>query len=180
MFSKLVISKNLFDPKIDFYINNNLVYQGVKKKSEYIINLLVDSKFMKLEKKTSWFKTSYNIHLPNAEVINVKSFGGFKLNYECIYKNQTFYMYGHKGLKTSIFCNKTQIGYIEKCEKSYSGSTSFEIVTNNDFNTMFMCSFSLIIYDDNFSQAGEINDVNIDFGNIGPEEFKFNENWKPM
>ncbi len=37
MFSKLIVSKNLFDTKIHFYVNNNLVCQGVKKKSEYII-----------------------------------------------------------------------------------------------------------------------------------------------
>jgi hypothetical protein len=180
MISKLIVTKKLFEIKIDFFVNNTIVYQGVKKKSVYIINILVDSTLMKVEKKAKWFKTNYSIDMPNSEVINVKSFGGLKINYECNYKNQNYFMYGHKGLKTSIFFDKTQIGYIEKCKKSYSGKTVFDIVTNDDVNPLFICSLSLIIYDDNFSVSDETNDINFDFGNIGPEEFKFNENWKPI
>jgi uncharacterized protein YxjI len=179
MIGKLTVDKVLFNVDIGFYINNNLIYKGIKKKSVFIINSPVGLEEMRIEKRTRWFKSIYTIYLTNGESAEVKKTGGLKINYECVYRNQSYYLYGHKGLKTSIFLNQSQIGYIEKAKKAYSGRKNYEVVMNSGINTLLICGFALIINDDDFSGTDDANSISYDLGNFGPEEFPFNENWKP-
>jgi len=172
MIGKLIITDTTSYEKFNFIVNN-YSYNGERKRSAFIVN---DGS--KLSVKKGWFKSSYDISFSNGETAHIKSIRGFKEKYECSYLSKTYFLYAHKGLNISIFLGKSQIGFIKMPNKYVKNSYVLEFSANDDINTILLLFFCLVIYD-NKSISTDQNNVNFDFGNLGPEEFAFDESWKP-
>jgi hypothetical protein len=172
MIGKLTITDTTRNEKFHF-ITNGYSCNGERKKSEFIVD---DGN--KMSVKRSWFKSSYEMIFSNGKTAHLKPIGGFKENYECSYLDKNYFLYVHKGLNISIFNDKFQIGFIKKPKKIFKNSYDLEFSANDDVNGPLLLFFCLVVYY-NQSKSSEQSSVTFDFGNIGPEEFAFNESWKP-
>ncbi len=129
---------------------------------------------------TGWFKKLFHIALAGSDTVaTMKSTGGMKVNYDCEYGKDRYCLFGHKGLLTSIFLNKMQIGFIKEEAKSGKGKINFEIVLNSNVDLTLVCCIVGVFIKTTVSYNAEQANVNYNWGNIGPEEFKFDESWEP-
>ncbi|NOT91142.1 hypothetical protein [Ferruginibacter sp.] len=147
-------------------------------KKSIIINTATGS--VTILKKTGWFKTKYEINFPDGKAGIFEGFGGLKSNYVLTFENEKYFLYGHKGLLTSIFFNKNQIGYIEQEKKAIKGTTKYKLIANKDIDFLICWCLILMLHNTSNSSSELPNDIDYDLGNIGPEEFGFNYDWKPI
>lgn len=175
------ISINSRSNNYEFVTDSNLYYtaseSGTFKKS-IIISTGLGS--VTILKKSGWFKTKYEISFPDGKAGIFEGFGGLKSNYVLSIENEKYFLYGHKGLVTSIFYKKNQIGYIEEEKKAIKGTTTYKLVANRDIDFLICWCLILMLHNTTNSSSDLSNDVDYNFGNIGPEEFGFNVDWKPI
>jgi hypothetical protein len=178
----LIIKPSEYYYRFEFIIDGTVKYIANKKrtfKTVFSVQNSMETEVVQISKITKWFKTKYVIRFSETNFAIIESTGGFKSNYICNYGNQNYYLYKHKGLVTSIFLNQIQIGYIEEEKVSQRRIINFNIVTNKDSNLLLICCLGLFIFEKSNYSGQELNNKNYNFGNIGPEEFKFNKTWKP-
>jgi hypothetical protein len=180
MVCKMTVASIGFKENFSFFENEFFKYYGSKKKNG--VYAFDNLNAISISKRKKWFKSFYDIFLAKDDIAQVKTFGGLKANYECNYQGSNYFLYVHKGLATSIFLHDRQIGYIKKNKKNHQRTMNFEVVVNSDANMTLIFCLCLVLYMDYYavSSYDEVGDVNVDFGNIGLEEFKFDENWKPL
>jgi hypothetical protein len=175
------ISINSFKNNYEFVTDSSLRYSasksGTLKKS---IEISTGAGSVNILKKSGWFKTKYEIIFPNGKLGIFEGFGGLKSNYLLSIKNEKYFLYGHKGFVTSIFYNKNQIGYIEQEKKAIKGTTKYKLIANKDVDFLICWCLILILHNTSNSSSELPSDIQYDLGNFGPEEFKFNQNWRPM
>lgn len=180
MISFLKIEKKRFKDEINFYKNeSHSASIDNSTRFKYIIHIIGSINHIVLIKKRRWLTHYYEVVFSNNDVFEIKSFGGFKSNYVFQFNEEKYFLYVHKGLLVSIFLNTKQIGLIRKEKKAFNNQIVYEIVTNDDANLPIIYSLALMLHDSSISVFDETSDVAFDFGNIGPEEFPFDFNWKP-
>lgn len=97
--------------------------------------------------------------------------------YSCVSENMSLTLYQHRGLKYSIFQNDTQIAAITKNRVVLGKGNEYAVSMNSDADIVVIACIVLTINatQDDDNDAG----VTIDFGNVGPQERKFDESWEP-
>ena len=97
--------------------------------------------------------------------------------FSCTGQGMTFRLLQHRGLKFSIFQNDSQIAAFTKNRIVFGKGNEYSIRMNSDADLIVVLCLVLTIN----STEDDDNDatVTIDFGNIGPEERKFDEDWEP-
>jgi len=130
-----------------------------------------------INKRFSWFKAKYEITTRrdnNILPFTTKSY--WKLHYQCQCGTTHYDIYGHRGLKYSIYKNDIQIAWWGKKAVTWFAGDNYKIIADKDCDIELIVSFCLII--DNFSSNDEKGDtVKYDLGNIGFQAKKFDYNW---
>lgn len=97
--------------------------------------------------------------------------------YSCIGPKLKLLLYRHRGLRYSIFQDDCQIAAITKNRIVFGKGNEYSISMNSDADMIVILCIVLTINatQDDDDDAG----VTIDFGNVGPQERKFDEDWEP-
>ena len=102
----------------------------------------------------------------------------WKRVFQCEGNHECFRMYEHRGLRYSIFVGDSQIAAFTKNRVTIGKGNEYDIQMNADANLLVIISMILALNtaeDDGGSNAT----VEVDFGNIGPQDRAFDESWKP-
>jgi hypothetical protein len=96
----------------------------------------------------------------------------------CEGESETYHLYTHRGLRYSIFKADTQIASLEKERIVIGNGNKYDLRMNSDASLVLLTSMVLALNSVNGDDQND-NTVTYDFGNIGPEDRPFDENWKP-
>ena len=133
---------------------------------------------MTINKRLSWFKAKYDITRWDNNVLKFRTKSYWKLYYQCQCGPDTYDIYGHRGRKYSIYKNGQQVAWWDKKAVTWFAGDNYKIVADKDCDANLIISFCLIV--DNFSSNDQDgNTVTYDFGNIGFQAKRFDENWQP-
>jgi len=125
----------------------------------------------------SFFRSRYDFELSDGNVYRFRCEKFWKGVYACEGNEERYHLYQHKGLRYSIFQDDRQIAAITKNRLVVGKGNRYEIQLNDDANVAIVICLALTI---NTSQDDDDHStVTIDFGNIGPEDRKFDESWEP-
>lgn len=89
-----------------------------------------------------------------------------------------FHLYSHKGVRYSIFQNDKQIAAFSRNRLIVGNGRDFDLRVNSDVNLPLIISMVLCLNTENDDDQ-EDSTVTYDFGHLGPEDRKFDENWRP-
>ena len=131
-----------------------------------------------IKKKLTFFKIAFDLTKWDNNVFEFRTKKIWKKSYYCQVGQDFYEIFGHKGRKYSVYKNNAQIAYWDKVAVSWFNGDNYKIITDKDSDYELIISFCLII-DNYFSKNNNGNTVTIDFGNIGPQDKKFNPVWKP-
>ena len=169
--------------KYKIYVDNIEKYYASKHFFELmpIINLFECDNArqrMIISKRMSWFKAKYEIQTSDNNLIEFKTKSIWKLHYQCQCGSDSYDIYGHIGRKYSVYKNELQVASWDKEAVSWFEGDNYRIIADVDCDIDLIISFCLIV--DNFSNNdNDGNTVTYDFGNIGFQAKKFNNNWQP-
>src|SRR5579872_950318 len=91
---------------------------------------------------------------------------------------ETYHLYQHHGLRFSIFRDEAQIAAFAKNRVVLGNGNRYEIHMSRDADVLVVVSMILALNTSDDDDDNK-NTVTIDFGNIGPEDRKFDESWQP-
>jgi hypothetical protein len=95
----------------------------------------------------------------------------------CEGNNEQFTLYRHKGLKWSIFLGEQQIAAVTKNRVVIGKGNEYKITMNRDADpTVMVC---LVLTVNSEEDDDDDSTVTYDFGNIGPEDRRFDASWEP-
>ena len=124
------------------------------------------------------FKPKYEIELWDKNVVQYTTKSFWKNHFQCQAFGGLYEIFGHKGLRYSIFKDNKQIAWWDKKPVSWFDGDNYKITADDDCEVDLLIGFCLI--HDNTSSTKNNNSVlTFDFGNIGPEARKFDEDWRP-
>ena len=98
--------------------------------------------------------------------------------YTCIDDQKEYYLYHHKRRDYSIFRGEKQIAAFSKEFMSVGKGDIYRIEANDDCEPLLIICLALTV-DTTESENKNGNTLTLDFGNIGPEAFPFDRNWRP-
>jgi len=131
----------------------------------------------KIQSRLSFFREKYDFLLSGGEIFRFQCENRWKRVFVCEDGKERLRVYGHKGLKYSVFQNDLQIAAFEKNRIVFGSGNRYDIRLNDDANVIVIVCIVLAICnsEDDDHDAG----VSIDLGSIGPEEKPFDERWQP-
>jgi hypothetical protein len=89
-----------------------------------------------------------------------------------------FHLYAHKGVRYSIFQNDDQIATFSRNRLIIGNGRNFDLRVNSDVNLPLI--ISMVLCQNTEDGDDETNDtVTYDFGQLGPEDRRFDEAWRP-
>ena len=133
---------------------------------------------IKIKKRISWFEAKYDLTRWDNNILEFKTTSFWKLSYQCQCDSDMYEVYGHKGRKYSVYKNNIQVAWWDKEAVTWFEGDNYKIIADNDCDVDLVIAFCLIV--DNFSSDDhEGNTVTYDFGNIGFQAKKFDNNWEP-
>jgi uncharacterized protein YxjI len=125
----------------------------------------------------SFFRERYDFALSDGRVFHFWCEKRWKRVFDCKGDKDSYRLYGHKGLKYSIFQDDRQIAAFTKNRIVIGKGNQYEISLNDDADVIVIICMVLAI---NTSEDDDNNaTVTIDVGSIGPEERPFDDRWQP-
>jgi uncharacterized protein YxjI len=125
--------------------------------------------------KTDFFRTRYEFAFADGRM---GRFGCEKLwrgVYVCECGAETYRLYRHRGRRWSIFRDGRQIAACTKNLVVFAKGNNYRIRADHDADAMVLvCMMISLAPHDNDNQG-----INLDLGNLGPEERPFDESWEP-
>ena len=131
-----------------------------------------------IKKKLTFFKVAFDLTTWNNNVFEFRTKKIWKKSYYCQGGRDFYEIFGHRGRKFSVYKNNTQNAYWDKEAVAWFNGDNYKIIADNDSDYELIILFCLII-DNFFSKNNNGNTVTIDFGNIGPQDRKFDPTWQP-
>lgn len=131
-----------------------------------------------MTKKWNWFSVKYSIRLWDNSEIQFKTISFWKSHYQCCFVEDVYDIYGHRGLKHSIYKNNVQVAWWDKEMVSWFEGDNYKIVADEDSLDELIIGFCLMI-DNSYSNKNGNNTLTIDLGKIGPQTKRFNTDWRP-
>jgi len=163
--------------------NGNEKYFATKKLFRFLgeINLFDNSQKRvryQIKQNWAWFKLSYDLIKYDNNKFKLRTVSIWKRHFECRIGEDLYEIFGHRGRKYSIYKNDIQIAWWDKEAVSWFNGDNYKLIADEDSEVELLICFCLIM-DNAKSQNDERTTVHYDFGNIGPQAKKFNQNWKP-
>lgn len=122
------------------------------------------------------FQINYLVEYSDNHKIIIKPQGAFKPLFIFSDDSNNYQIIKHKGSKTSIFKNGTQIAYYEKDIVNFFEKETIKIIADEDIDHLLI--FSIILALDCHFNTNNTT-ATIDFGNLSPELKSFDSTWKP-
>jgi uncharacterized protein YxjI len=131
----------------------------------------------RIQGRLSFFRQRYDFTLSDGRVFHFWCEKRWKRVFDCKGDNDSYCLYGHRGLRYSIFQDNRQIAAFTKNRIVIGKGNQYEIKINDDADVIVIICMVLAI---NTSEDDDDNaTVTIDVGSIGPEERPFDERWQP-
>ena len=127
--------------------------------------------------RPSFFRAKYDFELADGTVYHLREERVWKGVFVCRSPNESFCLYQHKGLNFSIFKSDLQIAAFSKNPVTVGVADRYEIRMNDDANPIVV--ICLVLATDLFESEDNSSTATYDFGNIGPEDRKFDRSWEP-
>lgn len=126
----------------------------------------------------SFIRTKFLIELPGA--------GSYDYHCEKIWKSVDvcegdggpYHLYAHKGVRYSIFQGVRQIAAFSTNKLIIGSGRTYDLRVDADANLPLVISMVLCLNTEDGDDR-ENNTVTYDFGHLGPEDRRFDENWRP-
>jgi len=129
-----------------------------------------------IEGRFSFFREKYDFALSDGRVFRFWCEKRWKRVFDCEGDKASYRLYGHKGLKYSIFQDDRQIAAFAKNRVVFGKGNKYEISLNDDADVILIICMVLAI--NNSENDDDDSTVTIDVGSIGPEEKQFDERWQ--
>lgn len=126
----------------------------------------------------SLFYSNYDFVLSDGRNFHYACEKFWKGVYSCIGPNASYHLFQHKGVRFSIFQDDTQIAAITRNKFIIGAGHEYEIQMNADAD-LLVVSCMLLALNTSEDDSSNQNTYTYDFGNIGPEDRKFDESWQP-
>jgi uncharacterized protein YxjI len=124
----------------------------------------------------SFFRERYDFRLSDGRVFHFWCEKRWKRVFDCEGDKVSYRLYGHKGLRYSIFEDDRQIAAFAKNRVVIGKGNQYEISLNDDADCIVIICMVLAV---NTSEDDDNGTVTIDVGSVGPEERPFDERWQP-
>jgi uncharacterized protein YxjI len=125
----------------------------------------------------SFFREKYEFSLSDGRVFRFWCEKRWKRVFDCEGNKVSYRLYGHKGLRYSVFQDDRQIAAFSKNRVVFGNGNQYDVSLNDDADVIVIICMVLAINtseDDDDSAT-----VTVDLGSIGPEERPFDERWRP-
>lgn len=133
---------------------------------------------LQIRELKSWFTSRYNIHRSNGEVLEFRFKSFWLLEYECRSRQDDYQIFAHRGTKYSVYKNGIQIAWWHKAEVDWFDGENYRLTANNNCDIELVLAFCLLI--DNLASVDfDGNTVTKDWGYMGLQAKKFDEEWRP-
>jgi len=126
----------------------------------------------------SFFRTKFEIKLAAGGSYEYHCEKFWKSVDICEGEGGPYRLYAHRGVRYSIFQNDTQIAAFSKNRLIIGNGRHFDLRVNSDVNLPLIISMVLCLNTENGDDEDQ-NTVAYDFGQLGPEDRKFDETWRP-
>jgi uncharacterized protein YxjI len=127
--------------------------------------------------RISWFRSKHVFQLSDGPIYDFWCEKVWKRVFVCKNNNEIYRLYGHKGLNYSIFKDDQQIAAFTKNKIAMGKGNHYDIQMDDDANLVIVLCLVLTI--DCSENSDNSPGVNVDLGNIGPEEKPFDSSWEP-
>jgi len=121
---------------------------------------------------------SYDFALADGRNFHYQCEKVWKGVYSCQGPSGNYHLFQHKGVRYSIFKDDTQIAAITRNKLVLGTGHEYDIQMNADADLIILSCMILALNTESSSDDGQ-NSVTYEFGNIGPEDRKFDESWQP-
>jgi uncharacterized protein YxjI len=129
-------------------------------------------------KSESFFRSKFTIVLRAGNTYHYHCEKVWKGVDICEGPNGPYHLYTHKGVRYSIFQGDTQIAAFTGNKWIVGNGRTYDLRVNADADLLLVISMLLCLNTENGDDHND-NTVTYDFGNIGPEDRKFDEAWGP-
>ena len=132
----------------------------------------------KLQSHFTFIRTNYDFILTDGRTYHFLCEKIWKGVYVCERSEESFHLYRHKGLRYSIFKGDDQIAAITKNRLVIGNGNEYDIRMNSDADVIVISCMVLAL---NTGDGDDDKDstVTYDFGNVGPEDRRFDDSWAP-
>lgn len=133
----------------------------------------------KIQGRFSPLRMKYDFELADGTTYRFWCEKLWKSVFRCEGNHVCFHMYEHKGLRYSIFEGDSQIAAFTKNRITIGKGHKYDIQMNADANLLVIISMILALNTAE-DDSGSHTTVEVDLGNIGPQERAFDESWRPL
>lgn len=127
--------------------------------------------------RLSFLREKYDFLLSGGGDFHFQCVNRWKRVFVCEGDKESFRVYGHKGLKFSIFKGETQVAAFEKNRIVFGCGNQYDVRLNDNVNVILIVCIVLALCNSEDDDHGA--GVTIDMGSIGPEEKAYDEHWQP-
>ena len=179
---EITIQENRFSFRSEYEIETPSSYYYAKKAffsfpAKLVLKSSDERVLARIRGRLSFFREKYDFTLSDGRVFRFWCEKRWKRVFECESDKERYCLYGHKGLRYSVFRDDRQIAAFTKNRIVIGKGNRYEILLDDDADVVLIACMALAICtsedDDNDATA------NIDVGSIGPEEKPFDEGWQP-
>jgi len=125
----------------------------------------------------SFFRNKYDFVLRDGRIFHFYCQKRWKRVFMCEGGTESYCIYGHKGLRYSVFQSDCQIAAFTKNRIVIGKGNRYDVSLNDDADLLVLMCIVLAI---NTSENDDDDTtVTIDIGSIGPEEKPFDSRWQP-
>jgi len=129
-----------------------------------------------LSSQSSGFKISYSLIRYDKRSFYLKTSSLFKSHYQCQVDDNLYDIYGHTGLKYSVYKNDSQVAWWDSDSAVWFDGKKHYIISDDDCDVELIISICLIIVGESSNRSSTLS---FDFGHIGPQTRKFDDTWIP-
>ncbi len=130
-----------------------------------------------LQCRFSFFRSKYDFVLQDGRIFHFYCQKRWKRVFVCEDDKDSYCIYGHKGLRYSVFQSDRQIAAFTKNRIVIGKGNRYEVSLKDDADIVVLVCIVLAI---NTAENDDDNTtVAIDIGSIGPEERRFDNRWQP-
>lgn len=131
-----------------------------------------------INKKFAPFMAEYTITMADGSILNFTTLSVWGYHYQCVMGNDTYDIYGNRGLKYSIYKNNVQVAYFVAASAVLFFGDSYTLYADDDCNQELLIAFCLIIDNYAYNDNGKYT-ITINLGKIGIGMKKFDSEWRP-
>jgi hypothetical protein len=169
--------------KFNIFLNGHPAYQAQQELFRLlpVINLFEQENPVVIRfsarKRLTLLNINYDITRWDNAVFHFRTVSFFKRHYRCEVDGDVYDIYGHRGLKYSVYRNDVQVAYWQKESVSWFEGDNYKLIASDDVSAELLALFNIII--DNAKSRKNKGTFNINWGYIGPQARPFDPSWIP-